>query len=44
MSDVLRYVGATVKRENDVLIIDSRNAAGIELPEYLSRKMRASTW
>ena len=42
MSDVLRYVGATVKRENDVLIIDSRNAAGIELPEYLSRKMRAS--
>jgi UDP-N-acetylglucosamine 1-carboxyvinyltransferase len=42
MSDVLRLLGATVKRENDVLIIDSRNVNGVELPESMSRKMRAS--
>ncbi len=42
MSDVLRLLGAKVERENDVLIIDTRNANSIELPEYMSRKMRAS--
>ncbi len=42
MSDVLTLLGATVKRENDVLIIDSSNVNCIELPEHMSRRMRAS--
>lgn len=42
MSDVLRMLGATVKRENDVLIIDTHNMNSIELPESMSRRMRAS--
>ncbi|MGI5911654.1 MAG: UDP-N-acetylglucosamine 1-carboxyvinyltransferase [Syntrophomonadaceae bacterium] len=42
MSEVLEIMGAKVKRENDVLIIDSRNIKSIEVPEHISRKMRAS--
>jgi len=42
MSEVLRIMGAKVRRENDVLIIDSRNITPVEVPESISRKMRAS--
>lgn len=42
MSDVLRLLGATVCREKDVLIINTRNITGVELPESMSRRMRAS--
>ena len=42
MSEVLRIMGAKVRRENDVLIIDSRNISPVEVPESISRKMRAS--
>ncbi|MDD3267810.1 MAG: UDP-N-acetylglucosamine 1-carboxyvinyltransferase [Syntrophomonadaceae bacterium] len=42
MSDALRILGARVKREADTLIIDSRNVGAYELPEHISRKMRAS--
>ncbi|MEN6327859.1 MAG: UDP-N-acetylglucosamine 1-carboxyvinyltransferase [Syntrophomonas sp.] len=42
MSDALRILGAKVKREADNLIIDSTNVGAYELPEYISRKMRAS--
>ncbi|MEN6462047.1 MAG: UDP-N-acetylglucosamine 1-carboxyvinyltransferase [Syntrophomonas sp.] len=42
MSEALRILGARVKRQNDVLIIDGRSVDGCELPESVSRKMRAS--
>jgi UDP-N-acetylglucosamine 1-carboxyvinyltransferase len=42
MSEVLGILGAKVKRENDVLIINSRNINSVEVPEHISRKMRAS--
>jgi len=42
MSEVLRILGAKVRRENDVLIIDSSSINSVEVPEYISRKMRAS--
>lgn len=42
MEEVLRQLGGKVKRENDCLIINSENIDSYELPEYLSRKMRAS--
>jgi UDP-N-acetylglucosamine 1-carboxyvinyltransferase len=42
MSEVLRILGAKVRRENDILIIDSRIINSVEVPEHISRKMRAS--
>jgi UDP-N-acetylglucosamine 1-carboxyvinyltransferase len=42
MSEALRILGARVKRERDVLIIDGQSITGCELPESVSRKMRAS--
>ncbi len=42
MSEVLELLGAKVKREGDVLIIDGRSAGSNELPEKISRRMRAS--
>ncbi|MDD2585284.1 MAG: UDP-N-acetylglucosamine 1-carboxyvinyltransferase [Syntrophomonadaceae bacterium] len=42
MSDVLRILGAKVSREADVLIIDSSTVNSHEIPEFVSRKMRAS--
>ena len=42
MSDVLRLLGATVRQEKDVLIINTRNISSVELPESMSRQMRAS--
>ena len=42
MSEVLRILGAKVKREKDTLIIDSRTIHSAEVPEHISRKMRAS--
>ncbi len=42
MSEALRLLGARVNRENDVLIIDGRMVSACEIPEQISRKMRAS--
>ncbi len=42
MSEVLELLGARVKREASVLIIDARSAGSNELPESISRRMRAS--
>ncbi|MDR1160382.1 MAG: UDP-N-acetylglucosamine 1-carboxyvinyltransferase [Syntrophomonadaceae bacterium] len=42
MSQVLRLLGAKVKKEKDVLIIDSSSVNAIELPDAMTRKMRAS--
>lgn len=42
MSEVLKLLGARVEREKDVLIIDGRTVNSYELPDSISRKMRAS--
>ncbi len=42
MEEVLKKLGAKVKRENDSLIINPRSVDCCELPEALTRKMRAS--
>lgn len=42
MSMALEILGAKVKREADVLVIDARTINNYELPESISRKMRAS--
>lgn len=42
MSEALALLGAEVKREGNVLIIDGRAADSYELPENISRRMRAS--
>lgn len=42
MEEVLRTLGVKVIRENGNLIINSENISSCEIPEYLSRKMRAS--
>jgi UDP-N-acetylglucosamine 1-carboxyvinyltransferase len=42
MAEALRVLGATVNREEDILIIDGSKVNSCELPENISRKMRAS--
>lgn len=42
MTEVLRILGAGVKREGDVLIINGSTVSSVELPDRMSRKMRAS--
>lgn len=42
MENVLAGLGASVKRENGTLIIDPGSVNAWEIPEYMSRKMRAS--
>ncbi|KUG03565.1 udp-n-acetylglucosamine 1-carboxyvinyltransferase [hydrocarbon metagenome] len=42
MSDALTILGARITRETDSLVIDGRNIRSCEVPENISRKMRAS--
>ncbi|MEQ8236072.1 MAG: UDP-N-acetylglucosamine 1-carboxyvinyltransferase, partial [Syntrophomonadaceae bacterium] len=42
MSEALTVLGCGVKRENDVLIIRGGSVSHFELPEWISRRMRAS--
>jgi len=42
MSDALRILGTTVKREGKTLIINSRLTNSYEVPELIARRMRAS--
>lgn len=42
MSEALIILGAGVKREGDILIIDGSSVNNCELPESVSRRMRAS--
>lgn len=42
MSEALIILGAGVKREGDILIIDGSSVNNCELPECVSRRMRAS--
>lgn len=42
MSEALTILGAKVKREKNVLVIDGSMVNSCELPEHVSRRMRAS--
>ena len=42
LNEILEYLGATVKREGTLMIIDSRNIENKEIPEEISKKLRAS--
>lgn len=40
--EILVYLGADVKKEDDTITIDSRNIVNKEIPESVSKKLRAS--
>lgn len=42
MAEALKILGAGVRREQDTLIIDASQVRSFELPEWISRRMRAS--
>lgn len=42
LNEILVYLGAKVKRENDTMIIDSSEIVNKEIPETISKKLRAS--
>jgi len=42
LNEILTYLGATVRRENSKMIIDSSNIVNKEIPESISTKLRAS--
>lgn len=42
MADVLRTLGATVSREGDTMVINASAINSIEVPESITRRMRAS--
>ena len=42
LNEILEYLGATVKRDGSLMIIDSTNVINKEIPEEISTKLRAS--
>ena len=42
LNEILEYLGANVNRSNDTIEIDARNVVNKEIPEDISRKLRAS--
>lgn len=42
LNEILEYLGAKVKREGSTMVIDSTNIVNKEIPENISRKLRAS--
>ncbi|MGI5959319.1 MAG: UDP-N-acetylglucosamine 1-carboxyvinyltransferase [Massiliimalia sp.] len=40
--EILRYLGCEISREDDILTVDSSNAAGFMVPEELMQEMRSS--
>ena len=42
LNEILQYLGAKVTRENNKMIIDSTNIVNKEIPEEVSKKLRAS--
>ncbi len=42
LNEILEYLGATVKREGTLMTIDSKNIVNKEIPENISKKLRAS--
>lgn len=44
MQEILSLLGANITRENNTLMIDTRNIQEAEIPDYLMREMRASVF
>lgn len=42
LKEILEYLGAKVERNGSVMVIDSRNIVNKEIPESISKKLRAS--
>lgn len=42
LSEILEYLGAGVKRDEDTIIIDSSSIVNKEIPKGISKKLRAS--
>lgn len=42
LDEILRFIGAKIKKNNDTLIIDASDINNIEIPENISKKLRAS--
>ncbi len=42
LKEILEYLGAKVSFDNNVMVIDNKNLVNKEIPEVLSKKMRAS--
>lgn len=42
LDEILRFVGAKIEKNNDTLIIDASDINNIEIPENISKKLRAS--
>ena len=42
LNEILEYLGAKVKRDGSTMVIDSSNIVNKEIPENISRKLRAS--
>lgn len=42
LCEILEYLGASINRASESLVIDPANIKNVELPEELSRKLRAS--
>lgn len=42
LNEILQYLGAKVKREGQLMTIDSNNIENKEIPEAISKKLRAS--
>ena len=42
LNEILEYLGAKVERKNNQMIIDSKNIVNKEIPEEVSKKLRAS--
>lgn len=42
MAEVLEIIGATIQRQDDVMVINCASINSCEVPEHISRRMRAS--
>ena len=42
LDEILRFIGAKIEKNNDTLIIDASDINNIEIPENISKKLRAS--
>ena len=42
LKEILEYLGAKVSFDNNMMVIDNKNVVNKEIPEEMSRKMRAS--
>lgn len=42
LKEILEYLGAKVSFDNNIMVIDNKNVVNKEIPENLSKKMRAS--